>query len=199
MVKHVPAEGGPPTVVVREEHDNFPMALALDGNRLVFPATNAGFIHAVTLQEGKLVSCGAEGAEGLPLNPECLRVAQAQGSLLLENIVAQRGYVLFADGEALKKSTATIDRLAYGAIAATNRGPISSFAATATHVYFAEGSTLDTKQTDIYKAVISEVLFEELQPAISIARGQRDPRSVIVDDERVYWSTADCAIMATPR
>lgn len=194
MVFHVPTTGTPVvTIVAREEHGGLPTALALDGNRLMYPTDLNGDVDVATLIPGKVSSCGLETPNGEPAFIDCMRVARSQGSLFREKIIARPGAVLWIDGSSIKlSSTAPGSTIFNDQIASTILESITGFAATATTVYFSEGSA-----TPDATGVISRSLVQRDQVAWRLARGQRQPRSVVVDDKRVYWSTSDCAIMTT--
>jgi hypothetical protein len=193
VVRVLATTGASPVVVAREEHGGIPTALALDGSVLAYPTDLNGDVDVATLNEGKVASCGKEGPNGELLNVDCLRVARSQGSLLREKIVAQQGRVLWADGSTLKMSGTTPGSPpANDFVAGTNADFISSFATLGNMIYFSDHAAADTASGVIYKAA-----FARDQTAIRLARGQREPRSVVVDDKRVYWSTSDCRIMST--
>ena len=58
-------------------------------------------------------------------------------------------------------------------------------------VYFSDAEPMSPGTGVIYKTPLAPN-----QVPIRIARGQNGPRAVVVGDKKVYWSTADCAIMS---
>lgn len=189
------AINAPPSAVVvaREEHGGIPRALAIDGSRVMYPTELNGDVDVATVAVGKVASCSKEGPNGEPINVDCLRVARSQGSLLLDKIVALPGRVLWADGFALKTSDTTgVNAPANDVVGMTDANDITGFAANPMVAYFSERTEPQSPTGVIYRAVIGGN-----QISTRIARGQIAPRVGAIDQSRVYWSTAACAIMAT--
>jgi hypothetical protein len=74
----------------------------------------------------------------------------------------------------------------------TDANDITGFAANPMVAYFSERTEPQSPTGVIYRAVIGGN-----QISTRIARGQIAPRVGAIDQSRVYWSTAACAIMAT--
>jgi hypothetical protein len=161
-----------------------------------------GLINVIALEEGEVVTCGATSP--LMNDARCLNVAQGQFELLRDKIVTQRGDVLWASAKSIKKTAMKPDGvLNHVELGTTRVEYISSFAVTATNVYFAERSApFGSAPRAIYKAPLDAKAPADAAdppPSLRIARDQPGPRSLVVDDQRVYWSTGTCAIMATPQ
>jgi hypothetical protein len=179
-------------VVGVEARGGVPTALALDGNRLMYPTDVNGDVDVITMYDGKYATCDVPTADGEFLGIDCARVARSQGSLFMEKIVALPGQVIWADGTVLKTSSTLGGIPANDLISTTLDNPVSGFAVSANMIYFSESSADDAPSGLIYKAALTRNGI-----GVRIARGQRGPRSVDADVKAVYWSTADCTIMAT--
>ena len=193
-VSSMPVAGGAPVVVVHEVKGGIPGALALTGSGgITFPTSLNGDVEAVTLAPGQVVSCGVEDPmTGEPL-PEtnCRRLARSQGELFVDAVLYGAPIVLWADGPNVKSELFAGDGV-FDSLT-TSDNPITGLAMTASSgtVYFSDADPTSPGTGVIYKA---QILPDQV--AVRIARGQKGPRSVVVGDTKVYWSTSDCAVMS---
>jgi hypothetical protein len=74
---------------------------------------------------------------------------------------------------------------------------VSAFTVAGGKVYFAD-KPLDTDQDPTHSGYIYQAALTESAPITIMARGQKGPTSIAVDDTNVYWATGDCAIMSMP-
>jgi hypothetical protein len=196
LVLRMTSQGSFPLMVALEEHGGLPQALAVDGYRLMYPTELNGDVDVVYLPPSGAVSlarCGKDGPNGELLNVDCLRVARSQGSLLFDKIVALPDRVLWADGPNLKTALTVMGPpVTNDSVGYTLSERITGFAANPMVAYFSEASTGGDANGVIHRAVIGGN-----GTSVRIARGQREPRVGAIDQNRVYWSTGDCAIMAT--
>jgi hypothetical protein len=180
-ISSVPATGGVPVVVAREEEQEGPLGgLALAGNTLTFPVGE--FVNVVTLVAGQVASC-----DGLSEDVNCVRIAEG-GELFLDTILVLPGEVIWFDASYLNLATADPSPRD---LAMTDQAG-TGLAANATTVYFSEGAPNAPGAGVIYKAPIALH-----QTALPIARGQDGPRSLAVGATKVFWSTSDCSIEST--
>jgi hypothetical protein len=184
------------TVVVHEVHGGIPTAIAAaDANRIAFPTALNGDVELVTLVPGQVVSCGQEDpttGELVP-NPNCTRLARSQGELFTDAILFPSPTVVWADGPNLKMES-VFGKGTFDSVAMSDNSLITGLATTSSPnvmVYFSDAEPMSPGTGVIYKAPLAPD-----QVPIRIARGQNGPRSVVVGDKKVYWSTADCAIMS---
>jgi hypothetical protein len=189
-VLRVPAAGGSPVVVAREEKGGLPRALALSGNTIAYPTDLNGDVDLVTLVDGVVASCGNEDVNGNLVMLNCARLARSQGELFMEAILAPPGRVIWGDGPNVKAEDA-MSNGTFDSISMTN-DTITGLAMTASNVYFADGDPTMRTLGVVYKSAITKD-----QVAIRLARGQTHPRSLATGATKVYWSTDDCTIEST--
>jgi hypothetical protein len=180
-------------LVAFEERGGQPAALALDGDRLMFPTDLNGDVDVVYLSPDSATSrCGKVGPNGESLYVACQRAARGQGSLLVDQIVALPNRVLWADGPSLKSSpTAPSASPRNDVVGSSPLDSITGFAANPMVAYFSTSAPDQNPSGVILRAVVGGD-----GTSVRIARGQRAPRVGAIDNARVYWSTSDCAIMA---
>lgn len=191
-VSRVPAAGGTPVVVAREETGGLPRALALTGKTIAYPTDLDGDVDIITLVDGVVASCGNQDANGNLVMLNCSRLARSQGELFLEAILAPPGRVIWGDGPNVKVEDATSSLGTFDSLSTTN-STITGLAMTASAVYFADGDSTMRALGVVYK---SGMTTNQLLPT-RLARGQTHPRSLAVGATKVYWSTDDCTIEST--
>jgi len=189
-INSIPVAGGTVTNVGNEDHGGLPGALALDGMKLAFPTGLNGDVDIITIQAGKVASCGINNAMG-ELDPtkqiNCLRVARSQGSLVLATMLAKANRAYWADGTNLKGNDTGANAMqSNDNIAQSPMGDIKALAMSADKIYFAHDDVIE--RTPLVKDSTA-------QP---IARGQKAPASLAVDATKVYWgNNGDCSVGST--
>jgi hypothetical protein len=192
-VSRMPVAGGTPVVVAHEVKGGLPGSIALVGsNAIAFPTALNGDVEVATLIPGQVVSCGLEDpatGELLP-NTNCQRLARSQGELFADTILAVPSLVVWADGPNLKMES-PLGNGTFDSAAMSDNSLITGLAMTPAMAYFSDTEPMTPGTGVVYKTP----LVPNSIP-IHIARGQNGPRSVVVGDKKVYWSTADCTIMS---
>jgi len=188
-------KGEMPVAVVNEVKGGIPAAIAaIDSNHIAFPTQLNGDVELVTLIPGQIVNCGQEDpATGeLVPNSNCKRLARSQGELFTDGIIANPQTIVWADGPNLKMESAAGNGT-FDIVAQSDNPVITGFAtiANGATVYFSDLDAMLPGNGVIYKTLLGPN-----QVPIRIARGQNGPRSVVVGDKKVYWSTSDCTIMS---
>jgi hypothetical protein len=193
-VLRVSRGGGAPLLIAREVHGGLPGALALSGTQIGFPTALNGDVDVVTIVPGQVASCGGLDADGNLIQLNCTRLARSQGELFTDAILAPPGLFVWADGSNIKMEAATPGQLSpmvFDTVTMTDQ-EIGGLALTAKAIYFGDDDPTHPGQGVIYKAAIGKD-----QPALRLGRGQVQPRSFVVGDTKVYWSTPSCSIEST--
>jgi hypothetical protein len=190
-INSVPVAGGTVTNVGNEDHGGIPGALALSGNRLSYPTGLNGDVDIMTIQAGKVASCGINDPITGELDPakqiNCMRVARSQGSLVLGTMASNATKAYWADGTSVKANLTAPGSAQSNENLAQSAGlDIKALALTASNVYFAHDDTIE------------RVALTPDAIQVAIARGQKQPASLAVDASRVYWgNNGDCSVAAT--
>jgi hypothetical protein len=190
-INSVPTAGGTVTNVGNEDHGGIPGALALSGARLSYPTGLNGDVDIMTIQAGKVASCGINDPQTGELDPvkqiNCMRVARSQGSLVLTTMVSNANKAYWADGSSVKANLTLPGSPQSNENLAQSPGTdIRALALSAQNVYFAHDD------------VIERVALTPNALQVPIARGQKAPSSLAVDATRVYWgNNGDCSVAAT--
>jgi hypothetical protein len=190
-VMRVAATGGSETRVVRDVQEGHPSAIAVAGDRLAFVSDLTDVVHVATLVEGRVAECGK--VVGAQFDMTTCRMLARGAPKFHEQIVMFPGLVVWGFYNTVVRGDpngSTTSPPANERVASTF-GEVTGLAATPTFAYFAD-SGYEAGAGMVLKAPLSE----EGIP-IRLARSQRSPRAVTVGDERVYWSTPDCAILST--
>lgn len=187
-VLRVSANGGTPTVVARDTHDGHPAALALDEVRLAFVSDLTHVVYVATLVEGQLATCGQ-----FEKDVSCSMLARGAPKYL-EQIAALPGQVVWGfDTNFVIGSSNPVPNPPNNVSLGLPNGALTGLAVSPRSGYFS-----DSGQSAGTGAVYRTALVPGFAP-VPLARNQNGPRAVTVGDDRVFWSTADCAIMATKR
>jgi hypothetical protein len=188
-INSIPAAGGAIVNVGNEDHGGIPGALALSGTKLSYPTGLNGDVDIMTIEAGKVASCGINGPDN-ELDPakqiNCLRVARSQGSLVLATMASNATKAFWADGSNLKANLTAPGSAQSNENLAQAADDITSIVVTATNVYFGYGENVD--RLALTPAAVSS----------PIVRGQKDVSSLAVDAAKVYWgSNGDCSVNST--
>jgi hypothetical protein len=169
-----------------------PGALALLGDKVVATVGVAGYVAAITQVPDDVATCDESVYEALH---NCVHVAIGddidQELLLLQELLlfGPGPRVIFVEGVSLLASPITT----YGkASIAFGSDPISGIATDGQWIYYATTSLALGSAA----GVTPRASARPGQVGGAIARGQLAPRSLATDGKRLYWSTADCAIMS---
>jgi hypothetical protein len=193
-VEKVPSSalGMMPVVVAQDAGDGIPQGLALDGDYLAYANDHVQSVHLV---DGVVARCGSFDAQGSSTAINCSYIGkQTEGPFV---VVAEGGRAAWPAGASIRwnglASPVASNRAIFGA--PFSFGPIGAIALSRQTVFFS-----DLRVGDPKKAIIGKVSLEpDDAPTVHLARDQNAPQSLAVDDQRVYWSTADCAIVSAPR
>ncbi|MDB4980793.1 MAG: putative serine/threonine-protein kinase pknH [Myxococcales bacterium] len=201
-VQRVSAAGGAATVVANDARHGVPRALALDGPRLVYLADVDGDVHVIDLAGAAPAVCASsDGTTGAPNGVACVRLGSDNGSLLRDLLLAGNGQAVWADGPNLKKSDITVARPFADVILETLpvdvASSITTFARAGNVAFFGDSSTVASDPSALPQGIIGKVALTTGALAVALARGQAGITSMVTDGARVYWSTADCAILST--
>lgn len=184
-VMRVPADGSaPPEAIVLD--GGHPGALAFDGDQLYFTSKDSFSIFVVSPLPGTTAPCGGPLGNSVPPLGECGRAVPFVFNLDAKLLVARPGHVVWVDSPTVK-ATLTQKEFGVQGIGSVQDGVISGLAAAGDKVYFAESA-------DDRVGVIYEATLDGAQAPRPIARGQNRPRSLVADDQYVYWATADCSV-----
>lgn len=197
-VKSIPMAGGTSTDVAMEEHEGIPGALAMDGDKIVYPTDLNGDVDVIKVVPGTVAKCGKED----PANPgsylmvNCVRIARSQGSLKKEVILAFGGWAYWIDGGAIKGGElAPAGTAANDQIGTTMLNPIAGMAVNPakSNIYFTE---YDTNAATGMSGLVQKTGKAKESAQSAIARNQVAPGSIAVDATKVFWA-AECEINAT--
>jgi hypothetical protein len=193
-VRAVPVAGGAAFDVGHEEA-GIPTALARDGDMIAYVAAlDDNDIDTITVKDGVVASCGRADAAGNVPMTNCVRSRGCNPEAFLGGLVLHDQRVYWIDGMNVEGFPLTAATPASKDIIATGDsqgGAPSGFAGGPDYIYFAAGDASD--------AVINRTAYASGSTAVSIARGQRVPSSLVVAGSALYWATADCAINSVPR
>jgi hypothetical protein len=194
QISSVSSAGGASVVVARRESGGELRRLALSGAEIAFTEASASGLFLVTLEAGVVASCGGfDATTGKSTAVNCSLVARDYNSDYL--VLFAGGMIVWGEGTGLHVSSgipgAPMDLIASGG------APIVGLAATSDAAYASEFEPPPAGPSD--EGLIERAPLAPDQTFVVLARAQRNPRSLAVDATRVYWSTDDCAIRATPR
>jgi hypothetical protein len=193
------AGGGTPSVVAEERRGGIPEALALDGTtNVVYPTSINGDVDAPDLVGTPPAICGVEDVNGNVLQGTCPRLARSQGELLPTFVAVIAGLAYWVDGTNLKSEMIPAAGGAGTTFITIGMAQTSTITAAVSNgsdtIYFA-----DADPGALTQGFIEKTSLAPNSTPILLARGQYAPVSVAVDATKVYWSTADCAILSQAR
>jgi hypothetical protein len=199
QVLKAPVAGGTPIVVANEVKNGVPAALALDGtSNIAYPATINGDVDAPVLGGTSPAVCGLEDAMGNDIMTTCPRLGRSQGELLPTFIAVVAGHAYWVDGTNLKGEmipAAGAMGTTFDTIAMAQTSTITAAVSNGTDtIYFA-----DADPTAATMGFIEKTALAPNSTPILVARAQNSPVSIALDSSKVYWATADCAIMSSPK
>jgi hypothetical protein len=199
QVIKAPVAGGPSVVVANEVRGGVPTALALNGTtNIVYPATISGDVDAPLLGAMPAI-CGMQDANGNVVMTGCPRLGRSQGELLSTFIAALDGRAYWVDGSNLKGELipttpggmgGTFDDVAM----AQTSNVLTAVSNGMDTIYFG-----DADPGDLTHGYIEKTSIMPNSTPILLARAQNAPQSMALDAAKVYWATADCAIMGQDR
>jgi hypothetical protein len=164
--------------------NGLPSALAVDANNLYYTADSSANIESMSL------------ASGLPI-----KVAQSQGSLLLDTIFVKGGHIYWVNGGAILDNTAFIagpDAGLGGQIITSEPDTITAFAIGNANVYYAmEGYIKRLPLTAINGAAPYVIARNVRLVGSPPDAGHASPASSIaLDGARVYFAAANCQVLS---
>jgi hypothetical protein len=174
--------GGAPTVLAEVSGGEQPMALAFVGaDRIAFATQPSGNIDVTSIATGPATCDG-----GVHPFPACTSIVR-DANLASGTLVAAPGVLLWSAGTSVQEVHLSSSPNGYSGDerVSTSDDVLTGLAASPTRVYFSDSG------------VVSSAPFGAYQYRTRLARGQNGARSLVVDDTRVYWSTASCTVEST--
>jgi hypothetical protein len=159
------------------ESAGIPSALAVDAMNVYYPSAQSGNVEFLSL------------ATGLQF-----KVAQSQGSLLVDTIYVDGGHLYWVNGEEILDSTAFIigpDAGIGGTVARGDLGAITAFAVGATSIYYAMQGYVDKAPRTTSGGGANGYVVARNIPVLDTPM----PNSIALDGTNVYFTTGDCQIM----
>jgi hypothetical protein len=199
VIKKAVAASGTAVVVADEVLQGLPGALGLAGTtNIVYPTGINGDVDAPLLSAMPAI-CGMQDSMGNDIMTTCPRLARSQGELLTTFMAVVSGHAYWVDGTNLKGELIVTNSSSTGGVFDTIAMAQTSMILTAASngtdtIYFG-----DADPGDPTHGFIERTSLAPNSTPILLARAQNSPQSMALDAARVYWATADCAIMSQSR
>jgi type II secretory pathway pseudopilin PulG len=188
-VKAIPVAGGAAVTVAHEALGGIPTALALHGSSIGYVTQLNGDVDVIVVMPGQVATCGTYDSSTQQLvEVNCTRVSRGQGSPLFTGIFIQGDDIYWSDDGRITVDSDLPDagRDNQQVAGSAMGGVLTAMVGTPAFIYFSEDG------------FVERTLYAPGSAAgVIIARQQKAPTSIAVDETRVYWSTGDCAINST--
>ncbi len=197
-IQSVPLAGGAPSDVVLQDSGGLPAAMAVQGNLMVFTIEVLGGIDITQL--GPVVAhCWTFDSDAAvdttDLDVNCDRIGYA-GSLDADVVLAAGATAIFINGESLETNPLAADAPQSHGDLVEDSSDIRTMTFANGQVFFVDGMDATTGAVQMVSATAPSTGIDTTP--IALARNLRGPTSIAVAGSRVFWTTSDCEIQATP-
>jgi hypothetical protein len=201
-IRAVPVTGGTPTDVGSEERGGIPTGLGVAGSYIGYITDLNGNVDVINVTDGAVARCGGINPADMTgeslLMVNCVRIGGCTPDALMEKFIVRGEKAYWGDGATLwtgpvrsdSPLRANKDSVTYGL--SSEGGAFSGLVDAPDALYFAQPGWQGN-------GLVEKTSYELSSTPVALVRGQNVPRSLAVNESKVYWSTADCAIFSAPR
>jgi hypothetical protein len=187
VVNRTSTAGGGAVTEVGSEDSGIPGALALDGANIAFATHVNGDVDVMTIVAGTPSVCASPGST-TATNTSCARIARSQDTLFYDTMYAINGKAYWAAGDGVQTASELPSDGFNDRIGSAKLGNVGAFAILGTSTVFYSDDDFLLKAPLMANAPVSVW-----------ARAQPMSTSIALDATKVYWATADCAVVAMPQ